>query len=132
MLDNCTCHSSKTTDSEDWEKSWEVFAEWFVLVGRVASMLAAPMDAEGTERRIKDCIRETRTAAYESGFYEGTKNEFQNQVGHMKEARASALREALEVVKYARTAQDQVGSFFDGYMCMKEQVQKRIERLLDT
>lgn len=57
-----------TTPNEDsWETHWGAFTEWFDLVERIENATFAPMDAKGTERRIKDFIRETRTAAYERG-----------------------------------------------------------------
>lgn len=130
MLDNCTCHSPKTSDSEDWEDK---------LLTIVLSLEGST--SRGTKvRTLTDFMRTVRTAAYqqgrfdegetcgydqgyESGFIEEQKHAFGVDRAHVKkEGYESALREALEVVPDNRMLLDP----------KIEECREAIERLLDT
>lgn len=131
--------SPKTTDSEDWEKGLETvtekYIEWFYSSKHTSEekKFVVSANLREYESKVKDFIRETRTAAYEKGFKaatiecEGCKL---NETDQFKQGRASALREALEVVKENRK-----GAFTDdaGNDCWYvDDLCKAIERLLDT
>lgn len=81
--DNCPCHTTQTTPHEEWESDFEkIFvADWL----------------KPQKERIKDFIRETRTAAYAEGAKdaEGTKNGVQRY----QMVYADGVRDALEVVE---------------------------------
>lgn len=93
----------QTTTREEWEVSWQVFADWFGLAKLVEGMVSAPLDAEGTGKRIKDFIRETRTAAYEEG------KESVNEIYLTRqEAYEKGIRDSLEMVEH------EIDKYFDG------------------
>lgn len=65
-LDNCTCHSPKTTDSEDWEEVLKK-SEMYKRIVATEEFCLAHGWIPYLGMNIFDFIRMTRTAAYESG-----------------------------------------------------------------
>lgn len=105
-LDNCTCHSPKTTDSEDWEEKFDAKYKHSGL-------------SKGGMSNIKAFIERTRTAAYESG----KKSRDEEMAMKIQEARESALRDVATIIhKETDHMSDTCGM----------RIEKGIARLLDT